>query len=467
MMRPVRSLGWTIAFLAVAILALPALGGAQPAGEPEDAVLAEGNPPLHQSDVDAWERLVELAFGRALTKEEGTALQEQLVAQWRDSKGAARDQLGQAKGAWEQMAATPGARKEVLRLALREQLLDAAKRSADDPVGKIISGLYEASSPVLVDGIPPLRKGSVDALISLFEWLAQRAGGSTAPLSDVERQDFAAHLVQYYPHAAPGDWMLLSHMEETFAWLQSEWEAAGPEGQANFRANLAKALGVETTLPPAPYAGPTETWDQPDGLFSVDYPADWSARYAGLANGPTVAGWSLLDVTVLGEAPSSALELAALPDAGALIAVATLPVDALEDRLTLEEATVALAHDLLTPFGAAEPLGHPTTGKGAVLTTWTQQSGDTQYLVWFSTVLLPKPRGAAVVTLTRGPAADKATLEPAFSRILYSLRFSDPSAKPLPDLLDFPSTHDLALDLLNTPLRDQMDMIEGMTSGVR
>ncbi|MBM3473154.1 MAG: hypothetical protein FJX75_07810 [Armatimonadetes bacterium] len=430
-------------------------------------MLVEGNPALNQSDVDAWQRLVELAFGRTLTKDESAALQEQLVTQWRDAKGAVRDQLTQAKGAWEQVSSAPGARKEVLRLALREQLLAAARRSADDPVGRLISGLYDASSPVLAEGIPPLRKGSVGALISLFEWLAQRAGGSAAPLSDVEREQFTAHLVEYYPYAAPGDWMLLSHMEETFAWLQSEWEAAGPEGQANFRANLAKALGIERTLPPAPYTGPTEAWDHPDGLFSVDYPADWSARFAGLSSGATVAGWSLLDVTLLGDAPSSALELAALPDSGALIAVATLPVDALEDRLTLDEATVALAHDLLTPFGPAEPLGRPTTGKGAVLTTWTQQSGDTQYLVWLSTVLLPKPRGAAVVTLTRGPAADKATLEPAFSRILYSLRLNDPSAKPLPDLLNFPSTHDLTLDLLNTPFPDQMDMIEGLTSGVR
>ncbi len=469
-MQAIRRLSLAAGPIAAVVLAAALLpGGAdpQPAAEAEDAVLAEGNPPLRQSDVDAWKRLVELAFGAPLSQEQSAALQAQLVAHWREADNPTRDQLSQARGAWDRLGASQGAQRETLRLALREQLLDAADRHPDDGVSKVVQGLYDAASPILAEGTPPLRRGSVVALVGIFEWLASRAGGGAAQLTDREREEFVARLVERYPRTAPGDRMLLQHMEETSAWLQLQWEQAGPQGQANFRTNLAHALGVQGTLPPAPYAGATDTWEHPEGLFTVDYPAEWSARYGGLPEGTQAAGWSLLDATLLGEAPSAALEIAALPEEGALIATATLPADVVNDRLTIEEGVLALAHDMLLPFGAAEPLAQPVAGRGAVLSTWTQQTADGEYVAWLSAVLLAEPRGVAIVTLCRAPASRKADLEPAFSRILYSLRAGAASAKPLADLLSFPSSHDLASDLLNTPLRDQMDMIEGLTSGVR
>jgi len=142
-----------------------------------------------------------------------------------------------------------------------------------------------------------------------------------------------------------------------------------------------------------------------------------------------------------------------------------LPPEVLNDRLTFEEGVAGLAQSLLLPFSAAEPLAPPVVGKGAVLSTWRQPAPDGERLVWFSVVLLAKPPGAAVVTLCRAPAARKADLEPALNRVLYSLRAGDASARPLPDLLGLPSTRDLALDLLNTPFPDQMDMIEGLAGG--
>ncbi|MBM3499666.1 MAG: hypothetical protein FJX74_13485 [Armatimonadetes bacterium] len=445
----------------------PLMGRGQPAAPPEDPVLVEGRPPLLQSDVEAWSRLVEAAFDAPVAAAERAQLQEALVSAWQAGNGPARSQLAQAKAAWERLGSARGAEGDTLRLTLREELLEAAGQDPDDPVGQVLLRLRDAASPVLVDAEPPLRRGSALALVGLFEWLATRAGGGAEGLTDFERDQFVAHLVQHYPHIPPGDRMLLEHMEQTFAWLRLQWEQAGPEGQSRFRDNLARALGVEGTLPPAPYAGATDTWEHPDGLFNVDYPAEWAARYAGLPDGTLAAGWELLDVTLLGEAPSAALELGALPEEGALLATAILPPEALADRMTVEEAVVALAQSLLSPFGAVEPIAQPTVGKGAVLGTWTQHCADGERLVWLSAVLLPRPPGAAVVTLCRAPAARRSDLEPALSRILYSLRTSDASAAPLPDLLELPTSRDLALDLLNTPFPNQMDMIEGLSSGGR
>ena len=457
--------------MAAALLAAlwPAAAGPQapPGAEPNDPTLVEGVPPLKQSDVEAWKHLVELAFGDALTKEQSALLQDQLVAHWGQANGSTRSQLGQASAAWQQIGTAQGAHREMLRLALREQLLEAARSDPDDAISKLVLGLYDAASPVLVDGEPPLRKGSVGALISLLEWLTSQAAGQAVELNEVERDRFTSQLVEYYPHAAPGDRMLLAHLEETLAFVRAQWAEADPQGQANFRANLARLMGLNRPPLPAPYAGPTETWEHPNGLFSVDYPAEWPARYGSLSDGTIVAGWSLFDVTVLGEAPSAALELGALPDAGALIAAAAVPPDVLADRLTIEEAAFALAHELLSPSGAAEPLGDTVVGKGAVLAVWRQQSAGAEYFVWLSVLLLREPRGGAIATLARAPSAQKADLEPAFSHIVYSLRLPDPDAKQLPELLDFPDPRDLALDLLNTPLREQMDMIEGLTSGMR
>lgn len=431
---------------------------------PEDRILVEGEPPLMQSDLDAWRRLLEIAFDGTLSRAQTLTLQESLVAEWQAGDRALRTQLTQAKTAWAQLDAAQGARREVIRLALRAELLEAAQREPDNPISKLVLTLYDSASPVLVEGQPPLRRGAVLALFNLLQWLASKVGfGEVRPM-DLERERFVAHLVERYPHASPGDRMLLAHLEETFAWLQAEWEAAGPEGQANFRANLARSLGLSIMLPTVPYAGTTETWIHPDGLFSVDYPSEWAVRYASLPENTQVAEWSLLDVTVLGDADGAALELGALPEAGALIATAILPREVLGDQLALEEASVALAHDLLSRFGPVEPLSRPIVGPGAVLTIWGQQAAAIQYVAWLSVVLLPAPRGAAVVTVARVPTSRKADLEPGCMRVLYSLRVGDSSSPSVPKLFQLPATNDLLLDLLNLPLSEQMDLVEGLTS---
>jgi hypothetical protein len=432
---------------------------------PADPVLVEGPRPLRQSDVDAWRRLVEFAFGTALAPEQTASLQEELVRQWREADSPGRRQLAQAQEAWQQVDAARGARQEVLRLALRDELLAAARKTPEEPASRLVLELHDATNPVVVEGEPPLRRGSLDALATLLEWLVTQASGRPVEFTAGERAALRADVLRRYPRAAPGDCMLLAHLEETLALTQAEAEAASPELQARFRAGVARALGVTRPILTAPYVGSVETWEHPDGLYTVEYPADWPARYGALPEGAVSAGWTLLDVTVLGDAPTEALELSALPEAGALLICAVLPADVVADRVPLEEALAAVASALVAPSGQVEPTGEKASGQRALLGTWRQTSAAQAYDVLACVVLLTDPAGGAVLVLTRSPVERQAELGPAFSRVIHTLRLRG-AASPVTENLGATNANAVLLDLANSPLGRQMDLVESLTGGL-
>ena len=446
----------------IALLIL-ALGAATPAQD--DKPLAEGNPRLTQPIVDTWYRLVEFALETSLSPEQKQQLQKQLVARWPEADNRARDEVLRAPAVWEQVSGATGPRRALMQLELREAMLAGAEADREDPANKLLLELRDAKNPVLTPGDPPLRRSSAQALASLLEWLMSRALGQDAELTEAQRHGLVDALVEEYPNAAPGDRTLLAGMEAIVAWLQLEWDQASPEARARFSGNVADQLGVARSFLPAPYAGEVDAWRHPDGLFEVSYPKDWPARYAALPAPMSVADWALGDVTVLGEAPGGALDLAALPTAGALLMVAALPEQVRQGKMPLGEAVVALSGQLLGQSGQAEPVAQNAAGPKSVLLAWRHTDQTGTYSVWVSAVVLPDDPGSAVVILTRAPVEAAPQYEPAFSRIIHSLRLG-PKAEQAP-LPGTANPADVARGLLSRPLGEQMNLVEGLSRGVK
>jgi len=447
---------------AIALLVL-VLGAAAPGQD--DKPLAEGNPPLTQPIVDTWCRLVEFAFDASLSAEQKQLLQKQLVARWPEADNRARDEVLRAPAAWEQVSGATGPRRVLMQLELREAMLAAAEADKTDPANKLLLEVRDTRNPVLADGDPPLRRTSAQALGSLLGWLTSRALGQDVQLTEAQRSGLVAALVEEYPDAAPGDRTLLAGMEAVVAWLQLEWDQASPEARARFSSNVADQLGVARSFLPAPYAGEVDTWRQPDGVFEVSYPRDWPARYAALAAPLSLADWALGDVTVLGEAPGEALNLAALPTAGALLMVAALPEPVRQGKTPLGEGVVALSGQLLSQTGQAEPVAQSAAGANSVLLAWRHTDQTGIYSVWVSAVVLPDDPGSAVVILTRAPVDAAAQYEPAFSRIIHSLRLG-PKAEQAP-VAETADPAQVARDLLSRPLGEQMNLVEGLSKGIK
>lgn len=448
--------------LTLVILTFIVAHGAGAAGAPEDAVLAAGNPPLTQSVADAWQRLVEFAFDTTLSDEGAKALRDRLVAVWREADNPMRDRVTGAPQAWVQIGQATGPRRELMHLSLRDELVTAAEAKPDEPANKLVLDLWNAKSAVLAPGDPPLRRSSVQALLALFEWLVARSLGQDVQLTEAEKDEFTRRIVSEYPQAPPGDRMLLAGTEAVLPWIELEWERASPEARARFAANVSGLLGVQPSFLPAPYAGELDTWKHPDGLFELSYPKDWPARYGALAPGASVADWIIADVTVLGEAPAEALELGALPTAGAVVAVAALPPSVRDGKASLGDALTSLSSELLARTGRPEPVSGSARAANAALLVWRQTEPAATYTVWVSAVAMPQAPGAAVVTIARAPLEAEAQYAPAFSRIIHSLRLGQGGQS-----VDAPNARDAARELLAEPLGKQMDLIEGLTTGVR
>ncbi len=431
----------------------------------DEPPLAEGNPPLTKPVAEAWRRLVEFAFDATLTNDQSEQLQKQLIARWQEADSRARNEVLRAPMTYQQVSEARGPRRELMRLELREEMLAAAEADREEPANELLLELWNAKSPVLAPGDPPLRRSSARALSSLLEWLVSRGLGQEVELSEAERDEFMTALVREYATAAPGDRTLLAGAEAVLAWIKLEWEQAGPEARARFEANVGQALGVTRSFLPAPFAGEVDTFRQPDGLFEVSYPREWPARYGAPAAPVTVAEWALADVTVLGEAPAEALELGALPTAGALLIVGLLPEAAREGRMPLGEAMARLSAELLGLSGEAQPVAESSAGPNAALLAWRQLDQGTPYNVWVSAVVLPEPPGTAVVTVTRAPAEQAQQYEPAFSRIIHSLRLGSSGQEP--PLPGAPNPQETTSELLSRPLGEQMDLVEGLSKGVR
>jgi hypothetical protein len=426
-------------------------------------VLATGPPAIRQSDADALARLVEFAFDANLSKRQGQALQG-TISERAGEAGLPLSMLAEAKVLSARIDAVEGAAREIHRLSVRDSFLQLADRHADGPISELIGDLWSARSPILMPGDPPLRRTSVEAMMALFEWLASEATGQLVELTEVERDDLANIVAGQYTRAAPGDRMLLQHMEHTLYWVQVEYEQAGLEARTNFKLNLADLFGVPKPLLPAPFGGKVATWEHPDDLFALEFPDDWPARYGTLPNEIMATGWALIDIAIFGDAPSDVLELAALPDSGAIVCTAVLPEDARAGRMSLHEATFAFAAELLAHFGDAAPLGDVNASDRAVLMAWHQEVDGREYAIWVSAVTIDEPEGAAILTLTRAPVDQVDQLAPAFSRIIHSLRSG---ASTFDEALDLPDPHSLTRSLLNTPLSRQMDLVEALGSDVR
>ena len=446
--------------------------GAQAPEAADDPVLVVGEPPLKQSDVATWQRLVEFAFDATLSIDQRQLLQDRLVARWEGAGPRARAEVLRAKQVWGEVSQAIGPQREVMRLALRERMVKEAETDPDESANELLLGLWDARSPVLVPGNPPLRKASADALISLFEWLASQALGETCELTESERDDMVLHLARQYPGSAPGDRMLLEHTEELLHWLQLEWEQASPETRGHFRGNLAELFALPRPLLPPPFAGETDAWEHPDGLFAVSFPADWPVRYSALPEDAGIAGWESVDVTAIGDAPAAVLELGALPEAGVLVTTVILPPEAGDRTMTLREQLFAFSAALLGMFGEPEPLAQSVAGTGAALIAWKHHSAGGEYVVWTSAARLPEPEGAAVITVARSPAPRAEEYASAFARIIYGMRLgggsaTDEGAAGFSDLLGLPEPREVTLDLFSMPLRGQMDFVEELTSGLK
>jgi len=451
---------------AVCALALCNPAGGQLDQPGLDAILIEGAPPLRQSDVDLLARLIAFASDSELTARQTETIADHVQGHW-----GKRDELlpglSEARAAWERVSELIGPEREIARLSMRDGFLKAAEAHPIEPLAQLQQRLYDGADPVVMTGEPPLRRSSAEALISIIEWLATQAGGRTAELTEAQRGEFRRSLARQYPRSMPGDRMLLAYLEQTYYWMLLQWERAGPEEQANFRANLAEAFGVATPLLAAPFAGETATWEHPDGLFSLEYPADWPARYGSLPGATTNSGWLLLDVTVLGEAPAEALELNALPTAGALVFTGVLPEEARTGRMTFHEAAFAFAAEILGASGTAEPVGEAAATDRAALMPWRHETPEGEFAALVSAVALEEPEGGVILTVARAPADRLRELDPAFSRIIHTLSVGAEGRPELADELGFVDPIDLAIDLLGDPLRVQMDLIEGLSSGMR
>lgn len=449
---------------------LCAVGAGQPTVATDDPIAAAGDPPLRQSDVAVWQRLVEFAFDATLAEEQKQLLGERLIARWQEADSRARAEVLRGKDVWAEVSQAVGPEREVMRLQLREGMLEEAEADSEEPANRLILELWDAKSPVLVPGDPPLRKASGQALISLFEWLASQALNEEFELTEAERDDILLQLARQYPRSAPGDRMLLAHTEELLHWLKLEWNRAGSDARGHFRENLAGLLGLPQPLLPAPFVGELDTWAHPDGLLTVPFPADWAVRYSVLTDGATIGGWDLLDVAALGEAPAAALELQALPEAGALVSVGVLPPEVQEGRMSLQEAAFALGADLLGGFGEAQPLAQGVASEEAALIAWNHRAGDGDYMAWVTAIKLPDPEGGGAAIVARAPVDKADEYAPSFARIIYGLQLGEaasPDEYGLSDLLGLPEPRDIALDLFSMPLRGQMDLVEGLTSGIR
>jgi hypothetical protein len=464
-LRVSRVASWLVVVLGVA--GHVAIG--QPSGPIDDVVVA-GNPPLRQSDVATWQRLVEFAFDATLSEEQKRLLGERLAARWQEADDHARAEVLAVKGVWAQVSRAVGPEREVMRLQLRERMLEEAQDDPAEAANQLILELWEAKSPVLVPGDPPLRKGSAKALVSLFEWLTSQALSEEFELAEAERDDILLQLARQYSKASPGDRMLLAHTEELVHWLKLEWDRASAEARSRFRSGLSQLLGLPRPLLPAPFVGEVDTWEHPDGLVKTSFPADWAVRYTVLDEPVTIGGWQLFDVAVLGDVSAGGLELEALPEAGVLLSSGVLPPEVRGGQMTLQEAAFAFGAALLGAHGQAEPLAESVAGEEAALVAWRHRTNDAEYVAWVSALRLPEPEGAGIVLVARAPAVRADECGPAFARVLYGLQLGAGSGlqgEGLSDLLGLPEARDVALDLFSMPLRGQMDLVEGLTSGIK
>lgn len=205
-------------------------------------ILPGSNPPLKRTVVQKLAHMIEQASGCALTNNQRTIFEAQLLAEWQASKESRHNILASLKS-FEQTATEisrlPKEQQDLAWEELGRQLyIYAQKEGQSDPVGQVILDLYQAKHNLLIKGTPPLSQLAAESYMEMNLFIYGLINNISMPLTPKLKTEMLTELMASFPQAAPELQEQISQANMLWRIIRQKWQLASPTERAKYRQEL-------------------------------------------------------------------------------------------------------------------------------------------------------------------------------------------------------------------------------------
>jgi hypothetical protein len=118
---------------------------------------------------------------------------------------------------------------------MQTELLASMRQQPDDPLSKLLLGVYASAHPALAGGQPPLTRQMSDAFFEFLVFAADQLWGTDAQPTQPAKDSFAQALADAYPGYSADQQAFISHMPACWTALRAAWPTLSAEDQTAYK----------------------------------------------------------------------------------------------------------------------------------------------------------------------------------------------------------------------------------------
>ena len=213
----------------------------------QSKILVDGNPPLTQNTAELLQQMIEKALDSKLTDEQIKLFQDRLIIDRQEAKKEVRESILESKKMFQAI------KSEIESLALEKQpfawsefgrqlYIHAESEGKDDPLGQLVSNVYQAKNKLLVKGNPPLSQQAAESYVEMNAFLQGLIKKNKINLTLKEKENLVYELEKNFVNYSQEIKQEISKADASWGLLRFNWKQANKAEQDNFCKELQKYI---------------------------------------------------------------------------------------------------------------------------------------------------------------------------------------------------------------------------------
>ncbi|MBN8721921.1 MAG: hypothetical protein J0M03_03240 [Acidobacteria bacterium] len=205
----------------------------------QSKILVTGTPPLTQNTAELLQQMIEKALDSKLTDEQIKLFQDRLIIDWKEAKKEVRESILESKKMFQaiksEIEALPLEKRPFAWREFGRQLyIHAESEGKEDPLGQLVSNVYQAKNKLLVKGNPPLSQQAAESYVEMVVFIQGLIKKTKINLTIKEKENFVKELETNFINYSQEIKQEISQSDALWSQLRYNWKQASKAEQDNF-----------------------------------------------------------------------------------------------------------------------------------------------------------------------------------------------------------------------------------------
>lgn len=219
----------------------------------QSKILVEGNPPLTQNTAELLQQMIEKALDSKLTDEQIKLFQDRLIVDWKNAKKEVRESILESKKMFQaitsEIEALPLEKRPFAWREFGRQLyIHAESEGKDDPLGQLVSNVYQAKNKLLVKGNPPLSQQAAESYVEMNAFIQGLIKKTKINLTIKEKENFVKELEENFINYSQEIKQEISQSDALWGQLRYNWKQASKQEQDQFCKELLEYINNKNII---------------------------------------------------------------------------------------------------------------------------------------------------------------------------------------------------------------------------